>query len=97
MKFDRDTIIHVEKLAHIELTDDERARLTEQLGRIVEYIEQLQAVDTEGVEPTSGVFHEAAPGLREDVVEPSLDHNRVMAMAPDPKNGFFRVPKIIER
>jgi len=97
MKFDRNTVIHVEKLARIDLTETERERLTEQLKRVVEYVEQLQAVDTEGVEPMSGVFHAAPATLRPDRVGPCLDRDTVIKMAPDAKNGLFRVPKIIER
>lgn len=97
MKFDRDTVLHVEKLARIELTDEERDRLTDQLIRIVDYCEKLRAVDTDGVEPTSGVVIEDASKLRADEVGPSLDRDVVLGLAPDRKGNFFRVPKIIER
>ena len=97
MKFDRDTVLHVEKLARIDLTDEERDRLTDQLIRIVEYCEKLQDVDTEGIEPTSGVVIDGGSKLRDDEVGPSLDRDVVLGMAPDKKGPYFRVPKIIGR
>jgi aspartyl-tRNA(Asn)/glutamyl-tRNA(Gln) amidotransferase subunit C len=63
----------------------------------VEYCEQLQALDTDNVVPTSAVVHESEGALREDDVEPGLDRDVVLGEAPDAKDGYFRVPKIIER
>ena len=94
---DKATILHLEKLARIELSDPERERLAEQLARIIEFCEQLQQLDTSKVEPTSAVVVGAHVGLREDKVRPGLDRDTVLAEAPDAQKGFFRVPKIIER
>lgn len=97
MKINRETLNHLEALARIELTDDERERMIEQLRGIVEYVEQLQDVDTTDVEPTSSVIQEAGSKLRSDEPRPGLDRDTILAEAPDTKNGFFRVPKIIDR
>jgi aspartyl-tRNA(Asn)/glutamyl-tRNA(Gln) amidotransferase subunit C len=97
MKIDRQMIAHLEALARIELTAEERDELSEQLDRIVEYCERLQAIDTEGVTPTSAVVHEQGIALREDEVKPGLDRDVVLGEAPDADDGYFRVPKIIER
>ena len=97
MKITRETIQHLEDLARIELSADERKLLAEQLGRIVEYCEQIQSLDTDAIPPTSAVVHEKESKLREDVVKPGLDRDVVLAEAPDHRNGYFRVPKIIER
>ena len=94
---DKAMIQHLEKLARIELSTEERQRIAEQLPRIVEYCEQLQRLDTDKVAPTSAVVHGKKVELRADKPKPGLDHDAVMSEAPDAKNGFFRVPKIIER
>jgi len=97
MKIDLKMIAHLEALAKIELTPDERTQLSEQLDRIVEFCEQLQEVDTENIEPTSAVVHQSRPDLRADEVEPGLQRDVILGEAPDAEDGFFRVPKIIER
>lgn len=94
---DKSAIQHLEQLARIELSDDERDRLAEQLARIVEYCEQLQQLNTDGVEPTSAVVHSGHRAQREDEPSAGLDRDVVLSEAPDAVEGFFRVPKIIER
>jgi aspartyl-tRNA(Asn)/glutamyl-tRNA(Gln) amidotransferase subunit C len=90
-------IQHLERLARIELSAEERQRFADQLPRIVEYCEQLQRLTTDDVAPTSAVVHGKKVQLRDDKPRPGLERDTVMAEAPDGKNGFFRVPKIIER
>lgn len=97
MKITQETIAHLEELARIELSREERKLLAEQLGRIVEYCEQLQSLDTDDVTPTTAVVHENENELRDDVVKPGLDRDIILSQAPDAKDGYFRVPKIIER
>lgn len=86
---------HVARLARLALTDGEKARMREQLGRILDYIDKLKQIDVDGVEPTS----HAVPMLnvmRDDEVEPCLDREQMMANAPDRVGELFRVPRIIE-
>jgi aspartyl-tRNA(Asn)/glutamyl-tRNA(Gln) amidotransferase subunit C len=97
MRIDLKMITHLEGLSRIELTPEERILLSEQLDRIVGFCEQLQELDTGDIAPTSAVVHESRRELRPDRVEPGLDRDVVLGEAPDPKDGFFRVPKIIER
>lgn len=97
MKIDVKVIAHLEKLARIELTAEEREQLTGQLDRIVRYVEQLQEVDTRDVSPTSAVVHQPRTQLRADEQVPGLDRAEVLDRAPDAKDGYFRVPRIIER
>ena len=97
MKIDMKMITQLEVLAKIELTPEEREVLSGQLDRIVEYCEQIQGLDTDDVTPTSAVVHETGRALRADEVEPGLDRDVVLGEAPDAKDGYFRVPKIIER
>jgi aspartyl-tRNA(Asn)/glutamyl-tRNA(Gln) amidotransferase subunit C len=92
------TIADVERiarLANLELTDDEKQLFTKQLADILAYAEQVQAVDTTGVEATA---HVNAHGVeRPDEARPSLDVSDAVANAPDgaPAAGLFRVPRVI--
>jgi aspartyl-tRNA(Asn)/glutamyl-tRNA(Gln) amidotransferase subunit C len=85
----------IASLAHLELTDQEKHVFTRQLADILAYAQQLQAVDTAGVEATSHVnAHEAE---RDDAPRPSLPVGDALANAPDgvPDAGLFRVPRVI--
>jgi aspartyl-tRNA(Asn)/glutamyl-tRNA(Gln) amidotransferase subunit C len=97
MKIDLKTIAHLEQLARIQLSQAEREQVATQLARIVEFCEQIQAIDTDKIAPTAAVVYEKHTTLRPDEVKPGLDRDVVLKMAPDAKDGFFRVPKIIER
>ncbi|MCI0451136.1 MAG: Asp-tRNA(Asn)/Glu-tRNA(Gln) amidotransferase subunit GatC [Candidatus Latescibacteria bacterium] len=96
-KIDRDVVRHLERLARIDLSPDEVEMITEQLGRIVGFVEKLQAAEVEGVEPTRAMSHEAEDHVREDVVTPSLDRAVVLSQAPDHTPDYFRVPRVIEK
>jgi aspartyl-tRNA(Asn)/glutamyl-tRNA(Gln) amidotransferase subunit C len=92
------TIADVERiarLAHLELTDEEKHVFTRQLADILAYAEQLQSIDTAGVAATAHVnAHEAE---REDDLKPSLPVEDALMNAPDgaPEAGLFRVPRVI--
>jgi aspartyl-tRNA(Asn)/glutamyl-tRNA(Gln) amidotransferase subunit C len=92
----RDDVVRIAELAHLELTEDEITTFTRQLGDILRYAEQVQAVDTSGVPPTSHVLAGAAVERADEVV-PCLDRDEVLAAAPDaaPEAGLFRVPRVI--
>lgn len=86
---------HVADLARLELSEQEKAVYTEQLNAILKYAGQLDALDTEGVEPTS----HAVPlfnVMREDEVRPSLPLEQVLLNAPDHEDGQFKVPAVLE-
>lgn len=94
-KIDRKLVNHLERLARIDLSPAEVEMITEQLGRIVGFVEKLQAADVEGVEPTGAMSHEVTDHTRDDVVTPSLDRALVLGEAPDKTKEFFRVPRVI--
>ncbi len=94
-KITREQVEHVARLARLELTADERARMTAQLDAILGYMDALNALDTSDVEPTTTVIPMASV-MRDDAVRPSLDREDVLANAPDREGPFFRVPRIIE-
>lgn len=97
MAIDRAQVRHVARLARLALSSEEEERFAAQLGHVLEYIERLQTVDVEGVEPLgfAGDTIAAAP-LREDVVRPSLPRETVLAQAPQQNGEAFVVPRIIE-
>jgi aspartyl-tRNA(Asn)/glutamyl-tRNA(Gln) amidotransferase subunit C len=92
----RAEVERIAKLAHLALTDDEIEMFTRQLGDILHYAQQIQAIDTSGVPPTSHVLA-GAPIERDDEIRPGLDRAVVLSQAPDgsPDAGFFRVPRVI--
>ncbi len=86
---------HVANLARLVFNEEEKKKLAEQLGRILDYIEQLNKLDTEDVEPTSHVIP-MRNVVRPDVVRPSLTRDDALANAPSDVDGLFEVPKIVE-
>jgi aspartyl-tRNA(Asn)/glutamyl-tRNA(Gln) amidotransferase subunit C len=86
---------HLERLARVKLSGESREKLREQLAGIIEFVRQLQAVDTAGIEPRAYVG-EFEPELREDAVKPCLPREDVLAASPAQKFGFFEVPPVIE-
>lgn len=88
---DREQVLHVAKLARLKLTDDEVEKMTGELSKILEHVERMEALDLEGVEPTSHVVA-LENVLREDVPRPSLPRERALEQAPDATGDGFRVP-----
>ncbi len=86
-------------LSHLSLTDEECAGFTQDLERILEYAESLQALDTDGVEPTSHALlekgQEGEARLRADEPRPGLDRERLLEGAPDGGDGLFTVPRVL--
>jgi aspartyl-tRNA(Asn)/glutamyl-tRNA(Gln) amidotransferase subunit C len=95
MKISKDDVTKVAELARLEVTEEETAIFTEQLGNILEYIEKLNELDTDNVEPTSHVLDISTP-LREDKVVKWLSIEEVLQNAPEGEDNFFVVPQVIE-
>jgi len=85
----------VARLARLELSEKEKETFGNQLEQILTYMEQLNRLDTTGVEPTSHAIpiHNA---FREDEMEPSFLQKEVLGLAPEEEDGHFKVPRIIE-
>jgi aspartyl-tRNA(Asn)/glutamyl-tRNA(Gln) amidotransferase subunit C len=92
---DRAQIRHVAVLAELELTEDEEERLAAEIGRVLAYVSELDAIDTSNVPPTAHVMAETAP-LRADEPEPGLAHDEALAGAPRAAHGGFEVPTFVE-
>ena len=91
----------VAELAHLKLAADETPRMVQDLNAILDYVAELNALDTSGLAPLAQVSElEGAGGagsLREDRPRPSVAREAVMAQAPETDGAFFKVPKVIER
>jgi aspartyl-tRNA(Asn)/glutamyl-tRNA(Gln) amidotransferase subunit C len=89
---------HVAKLAHLEITDEEVAIYTPQLAEIVKYVEQLNELETDSVEPAIGgltLEGEKTPTIREDVAADSFTQEEALSEAPAAVSGHFQVPKVL--
>lgn len=95
-RISHDEVQHIAHLARLRLTDTECAAFGKQLSSILDYVEKLNELNTEGVEPTAhavdcrNVFGEDEPA------EP-LGADRVLANAPDKEDAFFKVPKVLDQ
>jgi aspartyl-tRNA(Asn)/glutamyl-tRNA(Gln) amidotransferase subunit C len=88
---DREQVLHVARLARLELDDDEVTRMTGELSSILEHIEKISALDLDGVPPTSHVV-EVGSALRADEPRPSLPRDVALANAPAVDDEGFSVP-----
>ena len=99
-----DDVRRVAELANLDLTPEEEPRMRRDLNAILDYVAELNELDTSGVAPLEQVSelacereNAAAAQLRADEIEPSLNRAAVMAQAPVTDGTFFKVPKVIER
>jgi aspartyl-tRNA(Asn)/glutamyl-tRNA(Gln) amidotransferase subunit C len=105
MKITREDVARVAELAHLELSEAEFETFSRQLDSILTYVDKLNELNTDGVEPMAQVVPGGAAGmgetagtpLREDTPGPCEVIGEVLAGAPDPDPPYFRVPKVIER
>lgn len=95
MALTNEQVDHIAALARLGLTDEERARMREQLSSILEQIDRLRELDTSAVPPTAQVIP-LEPLLRDDLVQPSLPIEQVLANVPRSEGGFIKVNAILE-
>jgi aspartyl-tRNA(Asn)/glutamyl-tRNA(Gln) amidotransferase subunit C len=88
---DREQVLHVARLARLELSEDEVTRMTGELSAILDHIEKISALDLDGVPPTSHVV-EVTGALRPDEPRPSLPRDVALANAPAVEDEGFSVP-----
>jgi aspartyl-tRNA(Asn)/glutamyl-tRNA(Gln) amidotransferase subunit C len=99
LKLTETQVRYVANLANLNLTPDEIEHMVHNLGSILEHMDRLAEIDTEGVEPMSQVLYEneETATLRPDVERAPLGNQLALANAPAQGNGYFKVPKVIER
>ncbi len=95
MAIDAATVKKVARLARIAEPEERLEPLAKELSGILSWIEQLNEVDTNGVEPMTTAVHASLP-MREDVVTEGGDPAKVLINAPKSEKGFFVVPKVVE-
>jgi aspartyl-tRNA(Asn)/glutamyl-tRNA(Gln) amidotransferase subunit C len=90
----REDVAHVAKLARLTMSERELDMFTDQLGQVLDHASDMNALDLKDVVPTAHPFG-LINVVRADEVRPGLDHDAVMAMAPDAEDGRFAVPRIL--
>ena len=95
MTLDADTVRHIANLARLEVTDSELENVTTDLAGILELVEQLGAVDIDGLEPMAHPL-DMTQRLRADEVTEQDMRDRFQAVAPAVEEGLYLVPKVIE-
>lgn len=95
MAISRDDVRHVAELARLDFSEDEEAKMAEELSQILEYVDKLNELDTSGVPPMSHVL-DVTNVFRPDEVEQRIDRDQALEAAPEADDEYFRVPKVIE-
>ncbi|APX21510.1 MAG: Asp-tRNA(Asn)/Glu-tRNA(Gln) amidotransferase GatCAB subunit C [Rhodobacteraceae bacterium] len=95
MSIDTDTAARVAKLARIRVEEEQLPALAQEFSNILDFIEQLNEVDVEGVEPMVSVTPMRLK-RREDGVTDGGMQEKILSNAPDAREGFFAVPKVVE-
>ena len=95
MSIDRDTAARVAKLARIKVEEDALSALAEEFNTILGFIEQLNEVDVEGVEPMTSVTPQRLKRRVDEVTQGDMPE-KILKNAPDSREGFFAVPKVVE-
>lgn len=96
MSVDKSTVVRIARLARIRVPEGDLDGLADELSNILGWIEQLDEVDTEGVAPMTSAAEGTSLRRREDTVTDGDCRDHVLANAPETRDGFFVVPKVIE-
>jgi aspartyl-tRNA(Asn)/glutamyl-tRNA(Gln) amidotransferase subunit C len=94
MPLSKEEVLHIAQLARLQLNPEEVELIARQMNDILIYMEQLNGLDTAGVDPTSHALH-VSNAFREDRVQPSLPLEESLAIAPEQGRSAFVVPKVI--
>jgi len=95
MIVDKDVVLNIAELAQLQIEDDEVDHYVDGLGRILQLVEEMQSVDTQGVEPVSNPL-DGIQRLREDRVTEEDQRELFLANAPESEQGLFLVPRVVE-
>lgn len=95
MSVDKDTVRRVAHLARIEVAEDDLEPLSKELSAILNFAEQLAEVNVEGVEPMTSVTPMALKRRADEVTDGNIQ-DKILSNAPDAREGFFAVPKVVE-
>ncbi len=95
MHIDQEALRRIAHLARLEIKESEEAALLSSLTEVLTWMEQLNELDTTGVEPLTHMT-EAIGGLRDDLAKATLTHEQALVNAPKRDADYFRVPKVLE-
>ncbi len=95
MSIDKDTVAKVSNLARIKIDKDQLNTISNELESVIEWINTLREVNTDGVEPVANVSGQKLP-LREDIVTDGGYSEKILRNAPEKESSFFVVPKVVE-
>jgi aspartyl-tRNA(Asn)/glutamyl-tRNA(Gln) amidotransferase subunit C len=95
MKIDRALLDKIAHLSRLEFDEKDAEKMMKDMTAIVDWVEKLKEVDTEGVEPLTTMSHEINV-LRDDEVKPHMSHEEALRNAPKKDADYFRVPKVLE-
>jgi aspartyl-tRNA(Asn)/glutamyl-tRNA(Gln) amidotransferase subunit C len=95
MKIDRDHLTKIAHLARLEFDEKDAEKMMRDMTAIVEWVDKLNEVNTDGIEPLTTMSYEVNV-FREDIVKDHLDHERALLNAPKKDQDYFRVPKVLE-
>jgi aspartyl-tRNA(Asn)/glutamyl-tRNA(Gln) amidotransferase subunit C len=95
MAIEQDEIEKIANLARVRISGQQIGEVTQRITKILDMVDQLQAVDTAGIEPMANPL-DATQRLRADVVSEENQRERFQAIAPAAENGLYLVPKVIE-
>lgn len=96
MKIDKNDVLKCAKLSRIEILEDEISNITNDLNKIIEFVDDIENVDTNGVEPMNGGSEFNQILRKDEVIIPEDSKDKVLANAKDKNMGFFTVPKVVE-
>jgi aspartyl-tRNA(Asn)/glutamyl-tRNA(Gln) amidotransferase subunit C len=95
MKINRELLDKIAHLSRLEFDEKDAEKMMQDMTEIVDWVEKLKGVNTDGVEPLTTMSHEVN-ALREDEIREHLSHERALLQAPAKDADFFRVPKVLE-
>jgi aspartyl-tRNA(Asn)/glutamyl-tRNA(Gln) amidotransferase subunit C len=95
MKINRELLDKIAHLSRLEFDEKDAEKMMQDMTEIVDWVEKLKGVNTDGVEPLTTMSHEVN-ALREDEIKEHLSHERALLQAPAKDADFFRVPKVLE-
>lgn len=95
MKINQETLDKIAHLARLEFDAQDSEKMIQDMNNILAFVEKLKEVNTDGVAPLTTMSHEVN-SLREDIVQPHLDHTQALTSAPKKDQDYFRVPKVLD-
>jgi aspartyl-tRNA(Asn)/glutamyl-tRNA(Gln) amidotransferase subunit C len=95
--FSKETIDHLAKLALLDLSEEEKERLSKQLGDIVSYFKKLDSLDTNNIEPTTHPIEGLSNVFREDEPWESLSNEEALKNTKHKQDGYFKAPRILKK